>query len=206
MPKKKATSGTQRFTKGGKTLRVQNLSKKQLNYYSEMVDYGFFDIGIDGEINENKNDLAIEKLKQYYKVTNSPSPRKCSLCKGRFDKADGHNIRTCPNKTLHGKSNFASWPEGEFKFIHIKGNEDCALEDEYKTLRSLHGTLPVDKNVIEDSKDNIMKVVTCQHIESKNYLSESLTDEYTGEGRKSDSMSEFELCRNVNDHNRESTI
>ena len=74
--KKKATSGTQRFTKGGKTLRVQNLSKKQLNYYSEMVDYGFFDIGIDGEVNEDKDDVAIEQLRKTYKVTNERSPKK----------------------------------------------------------------------------------------------------------------------------------
>ena len=136
-------------------------------------------------------DVSIEKLKMNYKVTNSPSPRKCSLCKGRFDKADGHNIRTCPNKTLHGKSNFASWPEGKFKFIHIKGNEDCALEDEYKTLRTLHGTLPVDKNAVEDSKNNTMNVVTCQNIESKNDSSESLIGEYTGNGIKDDLISEF---------------
>ena len=57
-----------RYTKGGGNLQVRNSSRKELEYYGDMVNYGYFDMGINGEVNEDKDHLAIEELQHNYRT------------------------------------------------------------------------------------------------------------------------------------------
>jgi hypothetical protein len=49
-------------------LQVKNLSKQELDYYGDMANYGYYDIDIDGKLKEDKNDVAIDELKNSYKI------------------------------------------------------------------------------------------------------------------------------------------
>jgi hypothetical protein len=116
-----------------------------------MANHGYFGIDIDGELKEDKTDVAIDELKNSYKIYQEKRPKKCFYCKGRFDIMNTHNIRICQNKFLHGKSKFATWLGGQFKMMHFQVNINNSLEETYASI--INSTLKCEEIIIKDTPD-----------------------------------------------------
>ena len=85
-----------------------------MKYYGLSAYYGW--IGTKNELNEDQfpNTCAINCVKNDFKKI-LYSKKQCSYCKGKITITIPHNIRTCKNSALLGKSSYDSWKEGEMK-------------------------------------------------------------------------------------------
>jgi hypothetical protein len=109
-------------TFGGSKTKVKNYSNKEMKYYGLLSHYGWFEINHVTNDDDVADAFKINCIRDDLKQMEY-SKKECSYCKGKVSTAFSHNIRTCTNTDLLGKSSFNSWEEGEFKLLYFGCNE-----------------------------------------------------------------------------------
>ena len=147
-------------TFGGSKTKVKNYSNKELKYYGLLSHYGWFEINHVTNDDDVADPFKINCIRDDLKQMQY-SKKECSYCKGKVSTAFSHNIRTCTNTDLLGKSSFQSWEEGEFKLLYLGCNEINNFMTIYQNI--------FDRKEENNDRPNIaINNITIDHINERN--------------------------------------
>ena len=114
-----------------------------------MTELGFFNVR--EKFDKMSND--VHYLQEDYKKKKQSGVKNCSYCKKALGIETTHNLRTCMNKTMMGKSEFDSWNEGPFKMMYIglMEVEDLCKNVNLFTFTGKHSHN--DESIVEEIND-----------------------------------------------------